>query len=609
MALTKITSGGISDIAAAVEGASDSNKFTDADHTKLNAIEASATADQTNAEIKAAVEAATDSNTFTDADHSKLNAIEASATADQTDAEIRTAVEAASDSNVFTDADHTKLNGVAASANNYVHPNHSGDVVSAADGAMTIQTDAVDIAMLSATGTPSSSTFLRGDNSWQVVAIPKLDAPTITGTLAVNASGTVSHTISNWSDDVSYTITPTNCTVGSVNASGVFVITHTSGIPSYTIVATTASLGLDDSTTVTKNILLNLTAPTLSAPADAETLTNVIYTITSTDSNDDKLILDLGSSNFNFGSVSVGSASKVGNTVECTGFTTNNPAVTLQFTAEATYSVTAKAVNIAGTYGTSANSSADSLLIQNYVGITATGGTITTDGDYKVHTFTSSGSFAISAMNDGSAVEYLLVAGGGAGGGSQGYCWSGGGGGAGGYLANTSHSVSAQSYSVTIGSGGSANNTGQGGNGGNSSAFGQTATGGGGGGYGNWTGGGSAGSSGGSGGGGGQSSVVSGGGSGVSGQGNAGGTSGTAATTGYSGGGGGGKGSAGTHGFVAGAGLANDISGSSVTYSAGGKGPIGTANASPANIGKGGDSNGCSPYAGGSGVFIVRYLS
>jgi len=116
MALTKVTSGGISDIAAAVEGASDSNKFTDADHTKLNAIEASATADQTNAEIKAAVEAATDSNTFTDADHTKLNAIEASATADQTDAEIRAAVEAASDSNVFTDADHTKLNSVEASA-------------------------------------------------------------------------------------------------------------------------------------------------------------------------------------------------------------------------------------------------------------------------------------------------------------------------------------------------------------------------------------------------------------------------------------------------------------------------------------------------------------
>jgi len=138
-------------IATAVEAASNSNTFTDADHSKLNAIEASATADQTNAEIRAAVEAATDSNAFTDADHSKLNAIEASATADQTgaqikalyeaesnaytdtknsklagieasatadqsNAEIRAAVEAATDSNVFTDADHTKLNAIEASA-------------------------------------------------------------------------------------------------------------------------------------------------------------------------------------------------------------------------------------------------------------------------------------------------------------------------------------------------------------------------------------------------------------------------------------------------------------------------------------------------------------
>ena len=90
--------------------------FTSALKTKLDAIEASATADQTNAEIRAAVEAATDSNAFTDADHTKLNAIEASATADQSNAEIRTAVEAATDSNVFTDADHTKLNAIEASA-------------------------------------------------------------------------------------------------------------------------------------------------------------------------------------------------------------------------------------------------------------------------------------------------------------------------------------------------------------------------------------------------------------------------------------------------------------------------------------------------------------
>ena len=87
-----------------------------ADGTKLDGIEASATADQSNAEIRTAVEAATDSNVFTDADHSKLNAIEASATADQTNAEIVAAVEAGSDSNTFTDADHSKLNAIEASA-------------------------------------------------------------------------------------------------------------------------------------------------------------------------------------------------------------------------------------------------------------------------------------------------------------------------------------------------------------------------------------------------------------------------------------------------------------------------------------------------------------
>jgi len=102
------------EIRTAVEAATDSNVFTDADHTKLNAIEASATIDQTAAEIKSLYEAET--SAFTDAQFTKLGGIETSATADQTDAEIRIAVEAATDSNVFTDADHTKLNAIEASA-------------------------------------------------------------------------------------------------------------------------------------------------------------------------------------------------------------------------------------------------------------------------------------------------------------------------------------------------------------------------------------------------------------------------------------------------------------------------------------------------------------
>ena len=99
---------------------SDEN-FTTADHTKLDGIETSATADQTGAEIKALYEA--EANAYTDALNTKLGGIETGATADQTDAEIRAAVEAATDSNVFTDADHTKLNGIAANATNVTNNN------------------------------------------------------------------------------------------------------------------------------------------------------------------------------------------------------------------------------------------------------------------------------------------------------------------------------------------------------------------------------------------------------------------------------------------------------------------------------------------------------
>ena len=84
------------------------NDFTTTLKNKLDGIEASATADQTNAEIRAAVEAATDSNVFTDADHSKLNGIEAGATADQTNAEIKTAYEK------YQDADTVDVNLIIA---------------------------------------------------------------------------------------------------------------------------------------------------------------------------------------------------------------------------------------------------------------------------------------------------------------------------------------------------------------------------------------------------------------------------------------------------------------------------------------------------------------
>ena len=59
------------------------------------------------------------------------------------------------------------------------------------------------------------------------------------------------------------------------------------------------------------------------------------------------------------------------------------------------------------------------------VPISATGGTIVTSGGFKYHTFTSSGTFAVSAGTGD--IEVLMVAGGG--GGGRGHARSGGGGG------------------------------------------------------------------------------------------------------------------------------------------------------------------------------------
>ena len=213
-------------IATAVEAASDSNTFTDADHSKLNAIEASATADQTASQIKTLLEDGIDSVHYVDAsidnahladDAVGVAELSATGTASSTTflrgdnswgvpiggvtsvnsvtgaitaAHIATAVEAASDSNTFTDADHSKLNAVAASANNYVHPNHSGEVTSTADGATVIADNVVDEANLKVSNSPTNGYVLTaqsgntGGLTWAVDA----------GGSSVTTSGLWEHT-------------------------------------------------------------------------------------------------------------------------------------------------------------------------------------------------------------------------------------------------------------------------------------------------------------------------------------------------------------------------------------------------------------------------------
>jgi hypothetical protein len=192
-------------------------------------------------------------------------------------------------------------------------------------------------------------------------------------------------------------------------------------------------------------------------------------------------------------------------------------------------------------------------------------------------------------------IKLLLVGGGGGGGNGTD---AGGGGGGGGVIAETiSLSVSSQTYTINVGSGGAIAT-----NGGNSTAFGITANGGGGGGQS-----GSNGNAGGSGGG------ASGdtannwvGGVGVSGQGNNGGA---AASTTASGAGGGGAGAVGGNALASpaytggggGNGVINTISGTSITYGGGGGG--GSANAAGSAGGSGGGgAGGGSANAGGNGI-------
>lgn len=241
----------------------------------------------------------------------------------------------------------------------------------------------------------------------------------------------------------------------------------------------------------------------------------------------------------------------------------------------------------------------------------ATGGTITTDGDYKVHTFTSSGTFEVTSITNNPTVDILQIAGGGGGGRRR-----GGGGGAGGYLYETGVAVSAASYSVTVGAGGDGSTGGNSSNGGNSSIGSLiTVSVGGGGGGGN-----AHGANGGSGGGGQGMTAGINAGTATSGQGN----DGAAGSNLSYGGGGGGSGGAPDE-KDGGAGTANSITGSAVTRaggggawnggdagsggaSAGGSGSSAASNAT-ANTGSGGGGGGDDANGGngGSGVVIVRY--
>ena len=95
--------------------------------------------------------------------------------------------------------------------------------------------------------------------------------------------------------------------------------------------------------------------------------------------------------------------------------------------------------------------------------VAATGGTVSTCGDYKIHTFTGPGTFTVSSVGNPSGsttVDYLVVAGGGGSAGIGNANSSMSGGGAGGFRQNypspatAGLPVSVQGYPITVGGGG-----------------------------------------------------------------------------------------------------------------------------------------------------------
>ena len=135
-------------------------------------------------------------------------------------------------------------------------------------------------------------------------------------------------------------------------------------------------------------------------------------------------------------------------------------------------------VYIDGTKGWLVTSASQASDITSPQFVTATGGTITTSGDFKIHTFTSPGTFCVSNAGNPSgsvSVDYMVVAGGGGGGGGEGVsdpsAVTGGGGGAGGFRESSGAAsgcytasplgsgvsalpVSATGYPITVGAGG-----------------------------------------------------------------------------------------------------------------------------------------------------------
>ncbi|NOQ32449.1 MAG: hypothetical protein GQ570_15175 [Helicobacteraceae bacterium] len=163
---------------------------------------------------------------------------------------------------------------------------------------------------------------------------------------------------SNFSVDLEDVIVSDGCSVVMINEE-ITVTDPTVANPSFTIRSSHPDWLDSESNIITKNLTTKLAKPTLSSPDNTLPHTDVTYTIGNLKVTSTKIIFDIQSADFIIVSASSGSALKVGNTIEITGYSGASLDLVLQYSAEATYNNRCKVQ--AANYTDSAYSDIDSI--------------------------------------------------------------------------------------------------------------------------------------------------------------------------------------------------------------------------------------------------------
>jgi len=312
----------------------------------------------------------------------------------------------------------------------------AGATFDASSGTLTLPDGSVSVAKLSATGTKDTTTFLRGDNSFQVVNTDLVSdtSPQLGGNLDGNGN-TIDLSANNTELRLPRGTTAQQPTPSADNEGAIRydtddnLVYYSDGTNWLKISAARPTLS-----SVTGNIRVG-SATTLTLAGTNFLTANLVVNFTQVSDSINE-------------NVTVTPSSETAASVAVPAAVYNN--------VTAGNAVTIKVTNSDGLE--SGNQSVTATAVP-------TGGTISNSGSYRVHTFLSSGTFTVPTGLTLNNLEYLVVAGGGAG-----AIQHSGGGGAGGFRTNVSGATSggggsaesainvgAGSYTVTVGGGGAKN--------------------------------------------------------------------------------------------------------------------------------------------------------